>query len=105
MERVREVATVKVLGFFPRETADYVLRENLLLAFLGAVLGLWLDKGLHLLVVRSIVVDAMTYEIRIAPLSYALAFAITLCFTVLTNLFMGRKLEGVNMAESLKAVE
>ena len=105
LERIREIATVKVLGFFPRETADYVLRENLLLAFLGAVLGLWLGKGLHLLVVRSIVVDAMTYEIRIAPLSYALAFAITLCFTVLTNLFMGRKLEGVNMAESLKAVE
>ena len=105
MERVREIATVKVLGFYPGETASYVLRENRLLAVLGAALGLALGKGLHYVVIQAVVVDYMSFEIRIAPLSYVLAFVITIVFALLTNLSMHPKLEKVNMAESLKSVE
>ncbi len=105
MERVREIATVKVLGFYPRETAAYVLRENLLLSFLGAALGLLLGKGLHHFIINALVVDYMSFDVRITPLSYTLAFAVTILFTVLTNRAMHGKLEKVDMAESLKAVE
>ena len=105
LERIREVATVKVLGFTPRETAEYILNENLLLSFLGAGLGLLLGKFLHRFVMDMIRLDYMSYDIRIAPLSFVLSFVITLVFAVLTNLFMRRKLEAVNMAESLKSVE
>lgn len=105
MERVREVATVKVLGFTPRETAEYILNENLMLSFFGVLFGLGLGKLLHRFVMLSIRLDYMTYDVRIAALSYALSFVITVVFALLTNLFMRGKLEKVNMAESLKSVE
>ena len=105
MERVREVATVKVLGFTPRETAEYILNENLMLSFFGALFGLLLGTLLHRFVMLSIKLDYMTYDVRIASLSYALSFVITVVFALLTNLFMRGKLEKVNMAESLKSVE
>jgi len=105
MERVREVATVKVLGFTPHETAQYILNENLMLSFFGALFGLLLGKLLHRFVMLSIRLDYMTYDVRIAALSYALSFVITVVFALLTNLFMRGKLEKVNMAESLKSVE
>ena len=105
MERTREIATVKVLGFTPGETAEYVLRENFLLSFLGALLGLFLGKGLHSLIIRALVVENMSCEKRIAPLSYAMALVLTLVFTALSNLVMRGKLEKVDMAESLKSVE
>lgn len=105
MERVREIATVKVLGFYPRETAAYVLRENVLLSVLGALLGLGLGKGLHFIIIRALVVDYMSFDPRIAPTSYMLAFAATLVFTLLTNAAMRRHLSAVDMAESLKSVE
>ncbi|MBR6352961.1 MAG: ABC transporter permease, partial [Oscillospiraceae bacterium] len=105
MERIREVATVKVLGFMPGETARYVLSENLLLSFLGALCGLVLGKLLHLFIMNRVNVDYLSFDVRVAPLSFAVAFAATLVFAVLTNLLMRRKLEQVNMAESLKSVE
>ena len=105
MERIREIATVKVLGFTPGETASYVLRENRLLAFLGAVLGLGLGKLLHTVVIRAIVVENMSVDARIIPQSYLYAFAATMIFTLLTNAVMHGRLEKINMAESLKSVE
>ena len=105
MERVREIATVKVLGFFPKETAAYVLRENVLLSLLGAALGLGMGRGLHHLIIRALVVDYMSFDERISALSYVLAFAVTLLFTLLTNAAMHRRLAAVDMAESLKSVE
>ncbi len=105
MERIREVATVKVLGFTPQETAAYTLNENLLLSVLGAVFGLVLGKYLHRFVIEMVQVEYMSFNIRIALLSYVLSFGLTLLFALLTNLFMRRKLEAVNMAESLKSVE
>lgn len=105
MERLREVATVKVLGFTPRETAQYILNENLLLSFLGALCGLLLGKLLHLFIMNQVSVDYLNFDVRVAPLSFLAAFAVTLVFAALTNLLMRRKLEQVNMAESLKSVE
>ena len=105
MERTREIATVKVLGFTRRETAGYVLKENVLLSLLGAALGLVLGKGLHTVIINALVVEYMSFERRISPLSYLLAFTITILFTLLTNAFMRRRLDAVDMAESLKSVE
>lgn len=105
MERSREIATVKVLGFYPWETAAYILRENLMLSFLGAGGGLLLGKVLHRFVMELIDVENMTCDIRILPRSYLLSFAITLLFAWITNTVMRLKLEKVDMAESLKSVE
>jgi len=105
MERTREIATVKVLGFYRGETASYVLQENVTLSVLGAALGLVLGKGLHAIIIRALVVEYMSFSSRVSPLSYVLAFAVTILFTLLTNAFMHRRLDAVDMAESLKSVE
>ena len=105
MERTREIATVKVLGFLPGETASYILRENLMLSALGAAAGLLLGKLLHRFVLHLVDVEGMTFDVRIFPKSYAISFLITIVFAVGTNAFMRLKLEKVNMAESLKSVE
>ena len=105
MERVREIATIKVLGFYPLETASYVLRENLMLSVLGGAAGLFLGKLFHRFVMAMIQVDYMHYDVRISALSYALAFAVTVVFALAANFSMRPKLDRVNMAESLKSVE
>ena len=105
MERMREVATVKVLGFNSAETATYALRENLVLSLFGAVLGLGLGVLLHRYVMAQIHVDIMTFDVHISLLSYLLSFLLTMAFAVLTNLVMRVKLRDINMAESLKSVE
>lgn len=105
MERVREVATVKVLGFYPGETASYILRENLLLSILGGAVGLLLGKLLHRFVMELIQVDYMCYDVRVSALSYLLAFGITVLFAAGANFAMSFKLEKINMTESLKSVE
>ena len=104
-ERVREIATIKVLGFYPRETQSYVFREILMLTGMGALLGLPFGKLLHAYVMQQISVEMVSFEVRIAPLSYALSFAITLVLALLVNLLLLRKLDRIDMADSLKSVE
>ena len=104
-ERIREIATIKVLGFYPNETAQYVFRENIVLTFFGMLAGLGLGILLHRFVMTQIIVDMVYFNIQILPTSFLYSFALTLIFTVLVNLFMRRKLERINMAESLKSVE
>jgi len=104
-ERVREIATVKVLGFYKEETSAYVFRENILLAIMGAAVGLVLGELLHAFVMSEIVVDLITFDVRVTALSYALAFVLTVLFTFIINLLMGKKLDEISMTESLKAVE
>ncbi|QFJ55873.1 ABC transporter permease [Pseudobutyrivibrio xylanivorans] len=104
-ERVREIATVKVLGFYKEETRSYVFRENILLAFMGAAVGLGLGKLLHAFVMSEIVVDLITFDVRVTVLSYGLSFILTIVFTFIINMLMGKKLEEISMTESLKAVE
>ena len=105
MERVREIATVKVLGFYPPETATYTLRENLLLSILGGAVGLLLGKLLHRFIMELIQVDYMCYDVRVSALSYLLAFGVTVLFAMAANFAMGFKLEKISMTESLKSVE
>ena len=104
-ERVREIATVKVLGFYKEETRAYVFRENILLSIMGAAVGLVLGKFLHAFVMSEIVVDLITFDVRINTVSYVVAFFLTILFTFIINLFMGRRLDEISMTESLKAVE
>lgn len=104
-ERSREIATVEVLGFYPRETESYVLRENLVLSVLASIIGLPLGVLFHRIVMHMIVIDAMYFPAQITPLSFVLAFVCTVVFAVAVNLFMKRRIGKINMAESLKAVE
>ncbi len=104
-ERIREIATIKVLGFYPGETAQYVFRENIVLTFFGMLVGLGLGILLHRFVMAQIVVDMVFFKQVIKPMSYLYAIVLTFMFTFLVNLVMRRKLEHINMAESLKSVE
>ncbi len=104
-ERLREIATIKVLGFYPGETAQYVFRENILLTFLGMIAGLFLGVLLHRFVMSQIIVDMVYFEVRILKKSYIYSMLLTFLFTFLVNLVMNGKLEKINMAESLKSVE
>lgn len=104
-ERSREIATVQVLGFYPKETDSYVLRENLILSVIAAVLGMPLGTLFHYIVMRMIVIDALSFNIHITPISYVLAFLCTVLFAVIVNAFMKRQISKIHMAESLKSVE
>lgn len=104
-ERIREIATIKVLGFYKKETASYVFRENVVLTLIGAAAGLVLGHFLHLFVMNEIVVDMVAFDIRVRPVSYVYSIVLTLGFAWLVNLIMGRKLERVSMTESLKSID
>ncbi len=104
-ERIREIATIKVLGFYARETADYVFRENLVLTGMGAVVGLGLGKWLHSFVMYKINIDMISFKTMITPVSYVWSLLLTFVFAMLVNGVMYFKLEKINMAESLKSIE
>lgn len=104
-ERIREIATIKVLGFYAKETADYVFRENLVLTGLGAVVGLGLGKWLHWFVMYHVRIDMLSFKTLIVPVSYLWSLLFTFGFAMLVNGLMYFKLEKINMAESLKSIE
>lgn len=104
-ERSREIATVQVLGFYPKETESYVLSENLMLSVIASVIGLPLGTLFHRVVMNMIIIDAFAFDIHITPISYALAFVCTVIFALIVNLFMKQHVDKIKMAESLKAVE
>ena len=101
----REIATLKVLGFRRGEVAAYVFREILVLALLGDALGLVLGTWLESFVIVTAEVDLVMFGRVIHPASYACAFVLTLVFAGLVMLAMRRKLDGVDMVESLKSVD
>ncbi len=104
-ERTREIATIKVLGFYAKETHSYIFRETLLLTAIGALLGLGLGKLLHKWIMSQITVEAMTFKEQIFPVSYISAVVVTFILTFLVSLMLRRKINNINMAESLKSVE
>ena len=104
-ERIREIATIKVLGFYKNETASYVFRENLILTAFGAILGLGLGKLFHAFVMTQVQVDQVSFDVRVLPRSYLFSIALTFVFALVINLFMTGKLEKVSMTESLKSVD
>ncbi|MCD8118247.1 MAG: ABC transporter permease [Lachnospiraceae bacterium] len=105
IERVREIATLKVLGFYPNETSQYVFRENLLLTAVGTLVGLGLGVWLHRFVMVNVDVDIVSFDITILPVSYLLAVVLTFAFSLIVDFAMYFKLEKINMAESLKTIE
>ena len=104
-ERIREIATIKVLGFYRKETASYVFRENLILTAFGAVAGLFLGKLFHGFVMSQVQVDQVSFAVRILPKSYLFSIVLTFVFAILINLCMMGKLDKVSMTESLKSVD
>ena len=104
-ERIREIATIKVLGFFRQETSSYVFSENVALTLFGVLFGLVLGVLLHAYVMDQIVVDMVCFRPQILPSSYAFSVFLTFIFTLFVNAVMSVKLEKINMAESLKSVE
>ena len=104
-ERLRELATLKVLGFRDREMRDYVFRENLVLTLIGMALGLLMGKWFHAYLITTVEVELVMFGREAHPLSYVLALALTVLFTLLVNLAAGRKLRKIDMVESLKTVE
>lgn len=104
-ERVREIATLKVLGFKPHEVDAYIYRETLLLALIGAVVGLALGVYMEGFVVVTAEVDQVMFGREIHPQSFLLAFALTMVFAVAVTIAMRGKLRRINMVESLKSVD
>ncbi len=104
-ERFREIATLKVLGFFDRETAAYVFRESYILTALGIGLGMALGLLLHGFVLGSLEVDAVMFVRQVLPQSYGISAALTLAFTWIMNHMALGKLRTINMVEALKGVE
>lgn len=94
-----------MLGFYARETADYVFRENLMLTGLGAAAGLLLGKLLHWFIMYNINIDMISFKNYVSPGSYVWSFLLTFVFAMFVNGFMFFKLEKINMAESLKSIE
>ena len=104
-ERKREIATIKVLGFYQSETGSYVFRENFVLTLMGAFLGLPFGILLHSFVISQIKVDMVSFKTIIFGKSFAFAIVIVIGFSLVVDLLMRRKLDRIDMAESMKAVE
>ena len=104
-ERQRELATLKVLGFFDIEVSQYVLRENIILTIAGILFGSGFGILLHRFIIVTVEVDAVMFGRNIAPLSFLYCAVITCIFSAVVNIFMHKKLKKIDMVESLKSVE
>lgn len=104
-ERIREIATIKVLGFHSGETASYVFKENMVLAVVGAVVGLGMGWLLLEFVMSQVKIDMVWFQARVSVQSLAISVALTLLSTLIVQFIFTFKLERVNMAEALKSVE
>ena len=104
-ERVREIATIKVLGFYPHETDAYIYRENIVLTLVGTALGLVLGRYLHGFVITTAEIDMIMFTRSISVQSFILSAVLTFVFSTLVNFFMHFKLKAISMTESLKSIE
>ena len=104
-ERQRELATLKVLGFYDTEVSAYVYRENVILTFIGVLAGAVFGIFLHRYIIRTVEVDAVMFGRNINPVSFLYCGLLTIGFSMIVNLFMHQKLKKIDMVESLKSVE
>ena len=104
-ERIREIATIKVLGFYDREVGEYVYRENIILTLIGGVFGLLLGMALHAYIMTTIELDGVMFGTKINISSFLISYGITILFSLLINIFMYPSLKKIPMVESLKLVE
>lgn len=102
-ERIRELSTIKVLGFYDNEVVRYVYRENILLTFMGIVFGSLLGKIEHGYILQTVELDMTMFSPDIQPLSYIYASLITLFFTLVVGVIMYFRLKKIDMIEALKA--
>lgn len=104
-ERKRELATIKLLGFYNRELSSYVFRENIILTIIGGLLGLILGVYLLSFMISTAEVDMVMFGRETTITSYIFAFLMTIVFATLINLIMNKELKRIDMIESLKSVE
>lgn len=104
-ERIRELATLKVLGFYDAETASYVYRENGFLTLIGAAAGLFMGKWLHSWLIRTIEVDYLMFGRSVHTRSFVIAAVLTFLFSLSVNFFSFFTIREIDMIESLKSVE
>ena len=104
-ERKRELATIKLLGFYKKELESYVFRENIILTIFGTVLGLLLGMGILGIIIQAAEVETIFLVKDINYINLFVSTIITICFTLITNLLMKKKIKNINMIDSLKSVE
>ena len=104
-ERIREIATIKVLGFNASETGAYVFKENMVLTVVGSLFGLGLGWLLLLFIMQQIKIDMVWFRVITMPISYVWSVALTLLSAVIVDFIFYFKLDKINMAEALKSVE
>lgn len=104
-ERIREIATLKVLGFYDTEVSSYVFRENIILSIMGGFVGLFLGYALCMFVIQTAEIDEVMFGRSIHFPSYIWALLVTVAFSLIVNLIMTRVLKKISMVESLKSVE
>ncbi len=104
-ERRKELATIKVLGFYDREVSSYIFRETIILTILGCIFGLILGVFMHRLVINTIEVDMVMFGRTIASSSYLFSSLLTIMFSVIVELIMKPKMKTIDMVESLKSVD
>ena len=104
-ERIREIATLKVLGFTDHEVNTYIFKEIILLSLIGCVVGIPIGFIEHKFIMSVVSLEMIMYGNQIKPMSYIYSMLITVIFTVIVLLFMRKPLREVNMVESLKSVE
>ena len=104
-ERMRELATLKVLGFYDGELSAYIYRENVILTVFGVAMGMVMGKLLHQWLILTVEIDMLMFGRQLSLSSYAYAVVLTVLFSLLMNLAAHRKLKKLDMVESLKTVE
>ena len=104
-ERIREIATIKVLGFYDKEVSAYIYRENIILTIIGTVVGLGLGTILHKFIMVTVEIQSMMFGRVIDMSSYFIAAVLTIVLSLFVNLAMFYKLRNVKMVESLKSVD
>lgn len=104
-ERIRELSTIKVLGFYDNEVTMYILRENIILTLLGIFVGGFLGKILHSFVLKTSEIDTMMFYLEISKNSYIFSALITMTFSMIVMLMMHMKLRKVDMIDALKSNE
>ena len=104
-ERIREIATIKVLGFYDNEVSKYIYRENIILSVIGTLVGLGLGKILHQFIMVTVEIQSMMFGRVISIKSYIIAAVLTIVLSCIVNIAMYYKLKNVKMVESLKSVD
>lgn len=104
-ERQRELATIKLLGFYDGEVSAYVYRENIVLTVFGILMGCFMGHWLHIYLVRSTEIDLMMFGRQTAPSAYVYAAILTMLFSVAVNILAHFRMKKIDMVESLKSAE